>query len=140
MKMIVHDQEKYFLRFDTGEEVLDGLKNFCEKEKIKAGSWNSFGAAAEIILSYYDLKTRQYQDQNFQEMEIISVTGSISTMEKKIMLHAHGCFSGPGMQAVAGHIKKLVVSATCEVCLTVLQGKIERKFDEKTGLNLIIAP
>lgn len=139
MKVILHEGDKYFLRFDSGEEVLGMMANFCLENKIEAGSWNAIGACAEVMISYYDLETKEYIDLNLKEdLEIISVTGNVAKMADKTVIHAHGCFSNRQMEPKAGHIKKLVVSATCEVALFVFKGKIERASNEKVGLNLIV--
>lgn len=46
-------------------------------------------------------------------------------------------FSDKDMQTVAGHVNTMKVSAACEVFLIKLDGKIEREFDETTGLKLL---
>ena len=46
-------------------------------------------------------------------------------------------FCCPPDGAFGGHLKSAVVGATAEVFITVLSGKIDRTFDEQTGLNLM---
>ena len=36
-----------------------------------------------------------------------------------------------------GHLNRAVISATCELVVTVLDGRVERKPDPETGLNLM---
>ncbi len=139
MKIILQSQNNYLFRFDCGEEVLTFLKNFCTETGIMAASFQAIGAVGEVIISYYDLDGKKYHDQNLQEdLEIVNVLGNISTLEDAVVVHAHGSFSNAEMQLKGGHIKKMIVSATCELTLTKFEGKIERKFDEKTGLNLMV--
>lgn len=138
MKIISGNKQIYLLRFDTGEEVVSGLAAFCNEHSIFAGSFSAIGAAGEIIISYYNLDTKAYQDKTIQErLEVISLLGNAAAIEGKVAIHMHGSFSGPDYTVRAGHVKKLVVSATCEITLQVFEGKIERSFDEKTGLNLL---
>lgn len=138
MKIIIQKTDDYLLRFDRGEEVFALLKNFCNEQKITAASFQAFGAVEEVTISYYDLATKTYLDQTFHEdLEIVSVLGNISVRQDAIVVHAHGSFSDRAMQVRGGHIKKMIISATCELTLQKFEGKIERKYDEGTGLNLM---
>jgi predicted DNA-binding protein with PD1-like motif len=48
----------------------------------------------------------------------------------------HITLSNNEYNAFGGHLNTAIVSATCEVILEELNGKLERSFDENTGLNL----
>ncbi len=126
------------MRFDRGEEVLTSLQNFCAKNDFKSGYFSGLGAASKIILLHYDIDTKKYSEKTFdQKMEINSLTGNISWHEEKPYLHAHGVFSDDKMQCFGGHIKELVVAATCEIFLIHTDGEIKREFSEEIGLNLM---
>jgi len=47
------------------------------------------------------------------------------------------CFSDSEMKPVAGHFKKITVLAACEIFFEKMDGRAEREYDEKTGLNLL---
>jgi predicted DNA-binding protein with PD1-like motif len=137
MKIILKDSRRYTLRFDKGEELMQGLIKFAEEEKIEAGWFFGIGAIAEVVLSHYDLDTKKYSDQEIKEkLEIINLLGNIAKMTGKTIIHAHGSFSDPEMQLIGGHVKKLIVGPTCEIFLIKLDGKIEREFSDEIGLNL----
>ncbi len=139
MKVIIESPSCFFLRFDRDEEVIQGIKKFCQEKQILAGTFTIIGAAKEILLAYYELKSKTYTDMRLEEdVEITGVTGNIATMEKEIVIHAHGTFSDELFRTYGGHVKKLIISATGEVAITVLQGPMQRKFDKKTGLNLFV--
>lgn len=138
MHVITHNAATYLLRFDKDEELTAAITAFCKTKNIHAGSFFALGAAGELVLSYYNLTTKAYEDKEIHEdVEIISILGNIALLDKKHMIHMHGSFSKRDFSVLAGHIKKLVVSATCEVTLHVFTGKIERAYDESTGLNLL---
>ncbi len=139
MKEILKEKNKYVLRFDSGDEIVEVLKNFCEKEKIESGFFSAFGACGELTLAYYSLDKKEYEDKNISErLEIVSLTGNIAKMNNETVVHAHGLFSDLNTKVQGGHIKRIVVSATCEMFLTVFDAKIKRGYDDNTGLNLMI--
>lgn len=139
MKLLLTDGAVHILRFDKGEDVLVALKEFCIGKKIGAASFQALGAAKEIVLAYYDLKKKAYIDKNLaKDVEIASLIGNIARKDSEVAIHAHGSFSDETFATYSGHVKKLIVSATCEVTLTVLHGRLERKFDNETGLNLLL--
>ena len=39
-------------------------------------------------------------------------------------------------EAFGGHLNSAVVSATCVMVITVIDGKVDRVYDEETGLNV----
>lgn len=138
MKIILKDNRRYVLRFDKGEELIEGLISFCEAEKIEAGWFFGIGAVSEINVSHYDVDSKKYSDKEYKEkLEIISLLGNIAKMENKTIIHAHASFSNPEMEVVAGHVKKMIVGPTCEIFLIKLDGKIDREYSDEIGLNLM---
>ncbi len=138
MKLILKDEHNYILRFDQDDELIQGLTQFCKTENIQAGLFHAIGSSKEVILSWYNIKNKKYTDKMFQEeLEISSLTGNVATLKGESYIHMHGCFSNEAMQTYAGHIKKLIVGATCEVVLQTLQGRVERSHSEEIGLNLL---
>lgn len=139
MKIFAQAKNNFVIRLDQGEELITGLKNFCRREKIKAGVFIGLGAAREIELAHYNPAKKIYRDKKLKgDWEIANITGNIARMEKEIIIHAHGLFSNKSLSVRGGHIKNLLVSATCEIFLEVLPRPIERKFSKKIGLNLIV--
>lgn len=138
MKIVLQEKENYIVRFNQGEEVVSGLVGFARAARIDAAHFTAIGACGEVLLSYYNLDLKQYEDRTLQEgLEITGIVGNIACMENKLIVHAHGTFGRNDFSVVGGHIKKLVVSATCEVHVTSFVGKIERAYDKQTGLNLL---
>ena len=40
-------------------------------------------------------------------------------------------------EVFCGHLNKAIVSATCEMVIQVINGQVDRYFDEEIGLNLL---
>lgn len=138
MKCILRSAGRAVLRFDLGEEVLAALQAWCEAEKIFAGHFSAIGAASLAELSWYDTEEKRYADKTIEgKWEIVGVTGFITQKDGHAHVHTHGSFSDEHMEMRGGHIKKLIVGATCEMALTIHDGTIERAFDEATGLHLM---
>lgn len=138
MKIILQDNRRYILRFDKGEEVFEALKKFLAEQNITASVFYGIGACSLAELAYFDLKIKSYQNRVFEkEMEIASLAGNSAMLNGEAALHAHAVLSRDDFFTVGGHVVKLVVSATCEVFLIKLDGKMERSLDEETNLNLL---
>ncbi len=131
-------QDTYVIRIDRGEEVVDSLTAFCRQEGVKLASVEALGAADRVVIGLYDVAAKQYHRQTFEEpMEITSLLGSVSTKDGEPYLHLHINLCRADMSVIGGHLNECRISATCEMIVRVLDGRVERKLDEAvTGLNL----
>ena len=59
-----------------------------------------------------------------------------NTMNNAFYTHIHMSAGNSQGQVFGGHLNRAVVSATCEMVVTVIDGKIDRYYDEDVGLNL----
>lgn len=138
MKKILQHAGKIIVRFDIGEELISAITDFIEKEHYGAGSFTALGATNDVTVSFYDLQKKVYLDTRFrQNMEVVNLTGNISYLDNKPVIHCHGSFAGPNLKVIGGHVKSLNISATCEVAFFPMKGLVKRKYDEETGLNLM---
>ncbi len=128
----------YAVRLDRGEEVLASLRVLCAKENIRAGFVSALGAADHAVLGLFDTKEKHYIQKTFDgPMEITSLTGNASRKEGEVYLHLHANLCDGSFRVHGGHVDEMRISATCELSLHVLDGELERRFDETIGLNLI---
>jgi predicted DNA-binding protein with PD1-like motif len=126
------------IRLSKDDELIEILTKLAVSSNLHAAQFSAIGACNKLVLSYYNLDEKKYEDHEFDEdMEITGIIGNIGWMDGKPIIHAHGTFGRKDLSVSGGHVKKLVVSATCEITLTQLPQKIERAFDPETGLNLI---
>lgn len=131
------DSNHYVIRIDKDEEIILNIKEFCKKENIKCGSILGLGAAKYVKVGLFDTEEKVYNSKEFSgPMEITSLAGNISTQDGEVYLHCHINFCDKSMQAFGGHLNECIVGATCEVIITVIDGIVERKFDDNIGLNL----
>lgn len=81
---------------------------------------------------------KQYKSNDFHgDYEIVSLTGLINTMEGEFYTHLHMSAGNEKGEVFGGHLNQAVVSATCEMVITVIDGTIDRAFSEEVGLNLL---
>lgn len=130
-------KNKIVARIDRKEEILEKIKEIAQKENIKLANINAIGATDEFQVGVYKVEEKKYYANNFKgTYEIVSLTGSINTMNKEFYSHIHiSCADDKG-QVVGGHLNKAIVSATCEMFIDILEGEVDRIKDEETGLNI----
>lgn len=127
---------KVVMRIDRGEEVVETIKNFCEEQKITLGSISGLGAAGRVKVGLFDVEKKEYFSKVFEgDFEITNLTGNISTMNGETYLHLHITIADHEMRAYGGHLNEAVICATCEVIIDVIDGMVDRSFNEDVGLN-----
>lgn len=124
-------------RIDKGEEILDKLKEIALKENIRLASVNAIGAVSEFVVGVFDTKEKKYYSNSFEgTYEIVSLAGTINTMNGEFYSHLHMSASDNTGKVFGGHLNKAMVSATCEMVINIIDGSVDRYFDEEIGLNL----
>ncbi len=124
-------------RMDRGEEILEQIQKIAEKEEIALASIRALGATDDFTVGVFKTGEKQYQANEFRgDHEIVSLTGTISTMNGQFYAHLHMSAGNEKGEVFGGHLNRAVVSATCEMVIEVVDGKVERAFDGQIGLNL----
>mgnify|MGYP004509259631 CR=1 FL=1 len=124
-------------RIDKGEEILEKVKEIALKEKIKLANVNALGATNDFTVGVFKTDEKKYYSNEFQgNFEIVSLTGTINTMNGEPYIHIHMSAGNDKGEVYGGHLNKAVVSATCEMVINVIDGAVDRYFDEEIGLNL----
>ena len=96
-------------RIDKGEEIIEKMKEICQKENVTLANVNALGAIGEFQVGLFNTKLYEH------------IHLSAGDVENKVY---------------GGHLNKAIVSATCEMFIYVIPGNVERRFDEEIGLNL----
>ena len=129
--------DKYVVRLDKEEEVIDKITELCKLENITLGTVSALGATDYIKIGLYDVNAKEYISTIMEEpMEITSLIGNISTMNNEIYLHLHINVSDRNMNVKGGHLNECRISATCEIIISKIDGNIDRVKAEEIGLNL----
>lgn len=129
---------KYVLRLDKGEEIVQSVTGFCREEGISLGQVSGIGAIGKLEIGYFQVSTKEYHTKILEgDMEILGLSGNISTMKGNNYIHFHIVVSDENLNAFGGHLNLAVISATGEIIIDVIEGSIDREFDEEIGLNLI---
>lgn len=128
----------YVIRLERGDEIIDSLKTLVEKEKIKGGFFYGLGAVKNVSLGYFDVEKKEYKEKSFeQDFELTSIVGDVAFSGDKLIVHAHVTLAGEDFKVVAGHLNKATVTATTEIVFNPVEGKLSKKIDPITGLNLM---
>lgn len=128
---------KIIARIDKGEEILTTIKEISLKENIKLASVQALGATDEFTVGVYKVDEKKYYANEFKRyFEIVSLTGTINTMNGEFYTHIHMSAGNDKGEVFGGHLNKAIVSATCEMVIDIIDGNVDRKYDEETGLNV----
>ena len=124
-------------RIDKGEEILDKIKEIALKENIKLASVRALGATNDFTVGVFKTDEKKYYSNEFKgNFEIVSLTGTINTMDGEFYTHIHMSAGNDKGEVFGGHLNRAVVSATCEMVINIIDGTVDRYFDEEIGLNL----
>ena len=125
------------VRLDPGEEILAQLKVLARREDIRLAAVQGLGAVNDFTVGVFNTETKVYGSNRFQgPYEIVSLTGTIDTMDGKFYTHLHMSAGNAQGQVFGGHLNRAVISATCEMVVTVIPGTVDRAFSPEVGLNL----
>ncbi|MBC7087974.1 MAG: DNA-binding protein [Tissierellales bacterium] len=129
---------KFIVRLNKGEEIVQKIKDLVEKENIKLGSIIGIGAVDIATIGLFDTNTKEYHSTKLEgDFEITSLVGNISTKNGETYLHMHIALGDEEYHVYGGHLNEAFVSATCELIIEKIDGVVEREFDENSGLNLL---
>lgn len=124
-------------RIDRGEEILAAVREIAGAEHIQLASVSALGATNDFTVGVYNVDQKQYHANDYKgNFEIVSLTGTINTMDGEFYTHLHMSAGDEKGQVFGGHLNRAVVSAVCEMVITVIDGVVDRRFSEEIELNL----
>lgn len=124
-------------RIDKGEEILEQVKNIALKENIILANVSALGATNDFTVGVFNIDEKKYYANSFKgNFEIVSLVGTINTMNDEFYCHLHMSAGNDKGEVFGGHLNKAIISATCEMVISVIDGRVDRYKDETVGLNL----
>ena len=128
---------KIIVRIDKDEEILEQVKELALKENIRLAAVQALGATNSFTVGVYNVAEKKYYANTFSgSFEIVSLTGTINTMNGAFYTPLHMSAGTDKGEVIGGHLTRAVVSATCEMVITVIDGRVDRFHSEEIGLNL----
>ena len=125
------------MRIDKGEEILEKVKEVAMRENIKLASISALGATNDFTVGVFKTEEKKYYSNNFNgDFEIVSLTGTINTMNGEFYSHLYMSAGDSEGKVFGGHLNRAVISATCEMVINIIEGRVDRIFNEEIGLNL----
>jgi len=125
-------------RLEKGDDVLEGLTEFCVQDGVQAGSIQALGLLQRGRLRFYDQATATHHETEFEQpMELASLVGNISSKDGEVFLHCHVVLADRQGRCFGGHLAPGNIAFVCEFTIMALEGVVpERTYDEATGLTL----
>ena len=125
-------------KLEAGAMIPDAILRVAAKERMRTAILEAIGGVDSLTLGYYNRITKNYEEHNYRGfMEVTSLLGNVTEKAGKPFLHAHGTFGRRDMSVIGGHLIRATTFPTLEFTLVPATNRAIRRFDERTGLNLI---
>jgi hypothetical protein len=132
------EERTFAVIFQTGDEVIAGLKEFARSRGLSGSHFTAIGAFSDAVLAYFDWESKQYQRIPVgEQVEVLTLAGDIALKEGKPEVHAHVVVGLRDGTTRGGHLLEAHVRPTLEVMLTESPVHMRRTFDPESGLALI---
>lgn len=130
--------KQYMIKIYAGTEVIGVLADFVRKNKIGSGSLIGLGAVRDATMGWFHSDTKKYTKITFpEELEFVGATGTIAWLGGDPSIHMHVVLGDKEGKTYAGHFFSGVVAVTVEFIITASPVRVERKQDQRFGLNLL---
>ncbi|MBN2287072.1 MAG: DNA-binding protein [Tissierellales bacterium] len=131
--------QSVIIRIDKDEELIACILSVAQKENITLGKISGIGAVNLVEIGLYNTYDKVYSTKEFRgDFEIISLSGNLSTKDDQAYVHLHMSIGDNRHYTYGGHLSKAIVSSTAELFIDIIDGKINRYFDNEVGLNLMV--
>jgi len=131
--------KELIVRLNYDADLIQSITELAKNKGIEAGIITAIGALKRAKLGYYDQKNHEYREIRIDSPhEMASCVGNVSLKDGEPFTHVHVVLADEMGNTKAGHLLEGIVFAA-EVHLRQLEGpRLERKYDEVTGLSLWI--
>jgi predicted DNA-binding protein with PD1-like motif len=131
-------ERTWALVFETGEEAMNGLREFARAANLIGSRFTAIGAFSDVTLGFFDPEKKEYVKIPVREqVEVLSLLGNVAQHEGKPKVHAHIVVGKRTGAAHGGHLLEAHVRPTLEVIVVESPSHLERHTDDRTGLALL---
>lgn len=128
----------YLMVLRQGDDIFKQLEAFAKAENIPSANFTGMGFASSVTFGFFNFQTKKYEQQEFQKVEIASLSGSIAKKGSAYSIHAHGVVTGRDFNAHGGHLLAgSVGTGSVEIMILVHDKAFERQFNSKIGANVL---
>lgn len=126
----------YIVSLKSHSNIVEALTDFVQNQNIQAGEVTGIGAVSEATLRFFSFETKSYVDKTFHEqMEVANISGNVSVIEGKPVLHLHITLGRQDYTALAGHLLEAKINGAGEFILYSLHTRAVKIKDLETGIN-----
>jgi predicted DNA-binding protein with PD1-like motif len=137
---------RFVLAFDRGDELMATVREFAERERLRAAEFTAIGAVESATLAYFDVETREYVElPDPGQSEVVSMNGRITLPRDadpddpppQRQLHVHCVLSRRDGSTIAGHVMDATIRPTLELFIAESRAHLTRREDPDSGLPVI---
>jgi predicted DNA-binding protein with PD1-like motif len=130
--------DKYILRLESGDDIIQSLRQFATTKKIGASLLEGIGSLNKVKLGHYDFRTRKYSYETFEDdLEILNLSGNIASMNRVALPHVHVTLGRRDFSVIGGHMDEGSSANMVEIGMWKLPGKLVKAKDDSIGLNVL---
>ena len=127
----------YLMVLTQGDSIFNELESFAERENIPSANFTAMGFV-NVVFGFFDFERKTYLPGEFNDVELVSMLGSIAWKDGKPSVHSHGVVADRDFQAKGGHILAGAVSSgSMEIMIIVQDKKFKREFQEALGADVL---
>ncbi|EJL75899.1 PPC domain-containing DNA-binding protein [Chryseobacterium populi] len=126
----------FIVSVKNGSGIIESLTDFVVSQHIQSGEVTGIGAVSEATLRFFQPSTKKYVDKTFNEqMEVTNISGNVSEIDGKPLLHLHITLGREDYTALAGHLLDAKIRGAGEFFFYPLNAKLSKTKDEDAGIN-----
>lgn len=130
-------ENNYIVSIKDKSSIVQALNDFVLNQNIKSGQITGIGAVSEATLRFFDFSTKDYVDKKFDEqMEVTNISGNVSVLDEKPLLHLHITLGRQDYSAIAGHLQDAKIRGVGEFFFYPLETTVYKTKNEEEGINL----
>ena len=133
-----HGERTWAVVFETGDEMVEGLRTFAGEQRLSAAQITGIGAFSDVVLKYFSWEKKDYEEIPVHEqVEVASLLGDVAESDDGPVIHVHLVIGKRDGSAMAGDVARAHVRPTLEVVVREAPAHLRRRHDPQSGLALI---